>query len=68
VSERFFGLVRYDGSPKLAASVLESRPNGPEEDEVSVEWIDLPEEDYYRDPRQQLGRLYRRFREYYSFD
>jgi len=68
VSERFCGLVRSDGSPKIAASVLGSRPTGPQEDEAYVEWIDLPEEDYYRDPRQQLARLYRRFREYYSFD
>jgi endo-1,4-beta-mannosidase len=67
VSERFCGLVRSDGSPKLAASVLDSRPTEPKENEVFVEWIDLPEEDYYRDPRQQLGRLYRRFREYYAF-
>jgi endo-1,4-beta-mannosidase len=68
VGERFCGLVRSDGSPKLAASVLEPRPGEPEEDEVFVEWLDLPEEDYYRDPKQQLARLYRRFREYYSFD
>ena len=68
VSERFCGLVRSDGSPKLAASVLGSKSTEPKEDEVFAEWIDLPEEDYYRDPRQQLGRLYRRFREYYSFD
>jgi endo-1,4-beta-mannosidase len=68
VSERFCGLVRYDRSPKPAASVLESRPTGAEENAVFVEWIDLPEEDYYRDPRQQLARLYRRFREYYSFE
>jgi endo-1,4-beta-mannosidase len=68
VSERFCGLVRSDGSPKLAASVLGSNPAEPKEDEVFAEWIDLPEEDYYRDPRQQLSRLYRRFREYYSFD
>ena len=65
--ERFFGLVRYDGSPKLAASVFKSKPTGPEEDEVYLEWIDLPEEDYYRNPRKQLARLYRRFRAYYSF-
>jgi endo-1,4-beta-mannosidase len=68
VSERFCGLVRSDGSPKLAASVLGSNPTEPKEDEVFAEWIDLPEEDYYRDPRQQLARLYRRFREYYSFE
>ena len=68
LSERFCGLMRSDGSPKLAASVLESGPSEPEEDEVFVEWLDLPEEDFYRDPRQQLGRLYRRFQEYYSFE
>ena len=67
VTERFCGLVRYDGSPKLVASMFKSSPTGPKEDEVSVEWIDLSEEEYYQDPRQHLGRLYRRFREYHSF-
>ncbi len=66
-NERFFGLVRYDGSPKLGASVFKSKPTGPEDDKVLSEWIDLPEEDYYLNPKQQLSRLYRRFREFYSF-
>jgi hypothetical protein len=60
--------MRSDGSPKLAASVFESRPSESKEDEIFVEWIDLPEEDFYRDPRQQLSRLYRRFRDYYSLE
>ena len=68
VSERFYGLMRSDGNPKLAASVFETRPSEPREDEVFDEWLDLPEEDFYRDPKQQLARLYRRFREYYSFE
>lgn len=68
VSERYCGLMRSDGNPKLAASVFESRPSEPKEDEIFVEWIDLPEEDFYRDPMQQLARLYRRFREYYSLE
>jgi hypothetical protein len=68
VSERFCGLMRSDGSLKPAASVFETRPSEPKEDEVFGEWLDLPKEDFYQDPRQQLSRLYRRFREYYSFD
>jgi hypothetical protein len=60
--------MRSDGNPKLAASVFETRPSEPREDEVFDEWLDLPEEDFYRDPKQQLARLYRRFREYYSFE
>ena len=68
VSERFYGLMRSDGNPKLAAPVFETRPSEPREDEVFDEWLDLPEEDFYRDPKQQLARLYRRFREYYSFE
>ena len=66
VSERFCGLVHYDGSPKLTASVFKSGPTGSKEDEVDAEWIDLSAEQYYQDPRQHLARLYRRFREYYS--
>ena len=66
VSERFCGLIRSDGSPKRAASVFETRLEEPKENEVFGEWLDLPEEDFYRDPIQQLGRLYGRFREYYS--
>jgi hypothetical protein len=57
--------MRSDGSPKLAASVFETEPSEPKEDEVFGEWLDLPEEDFYQDPRLQLGRLYGRFREYY---
>jgi hypothetical protein len=38
-----------------------------EENGEPLEWIDVGEEEYYQDPKQHLGRLYRRFREYYSF-
>jgi endo-1,4-beta-mannosidase len=66
-TERFSGLVRYDGSPKVAASVLRSKPGEGEKEGISYGWIDLSQEKYYQDPEQHLKRLYRRFREYYSF-
>ena len=66
-SERFSGLVRYDRTPKAAASVLKSEPSELEEEEIAAEWIDLSQEEYYRHPDQHLRRLYGRFRDYYSF-
>ena len=66
-TERFSGLVRYDGTPKVAASVLKSEPGEGEKEGISFEWIDLSQEEYYRYPDHHLRRLYGRFREYYSF-
>jgi len=66
-TERFSGLVRYDGTLKVAASVFKSEVSGLEKEEISSEWIDLSQEAYYRDPEQHLRRLYGRFRDYYSF-
>jgi len=66
-TERFFGLVRYDGTPKVAASVFKSVPTGSELEEISSEWLDLSHLEFYQDPDQHLRRLYGRFREYYSF-
>jgi hypothetical protein len=66
-TERFSGLIRYDGTPKAAASVLKSEPSDLEKEGISAEWIDLSQEEYYRDPDQHMKRLYRRFRDYYSF-
>ena len=66
-TERFSGLVRYDGTPKVAASVLRSEPGEGQKQGISFEWIDLSQEEYYQNPGQHLKRLYRRFREYYSF-
>jgi hypothetical protein len=66
--ERFLGLLRHDGSPKPATAVFKPRPTETEEGrQESVDWIDVGEEEYYEDPAPHLSRLYRRFREYYSF-
>ena len=66
-TERFSGLVRYDGTPKVAASVLRSEPGEGEKEGIDFQWIDLSQAEYYQNPDQHLKRLYRRFREYYSF-
>ena len=65
-TERFSGLVRYDGTPKDAVSVLKSGPSVSGLEEISSEWLDLTHEEYYQDPDQHLRRLYGRFREYCS--
>ncbi len=65
-TERFSGLVRYDGTPKVAASAFKSMVNGPEPKETSTEWLDLTHEEYYQDPHQHLRRLYGCFREHCS--
>jgi hypothetical protein len=66
-TERFSGLVRYDGIPKVAASVFKSDPSGLEKEGISSKWIDLSQEEYYRDPDKHLRRLYGRFLDCYSF-
>jgi endo-1,4-beta-mannosidase len=65
-TERFSGLVRHDGTPKIGASVFKSVDTGSKLAEISSEWIDLTHEEYYQDPGQHLKRLYRRFQEYCS--
>ncbi|WP_297092549.1 beta-galactosidase [Thermococcus sp.] len=61
VHERFFGLLRSDGSLKPTALVIrEFRKKMGELKRRNVE-IDVPE-DYYSDPKGNLVRLYREFR------
>ena len=66
VPERFAGLVRYDGSPKAAATLFRSPavPADSGDSEVSADWLDITEKDYLQDPETHLRRLYLRFREY----
>ena len=62
--ERSFGLWRADGSPKpavaaIAAFVGAARCTAAHADA----WIDIDRDEFRRDPRAQLPRLYRRYRE-----
>ena len=63
VEERFCGLLRHDGSPKPVAAAFRSFESEPSDKELSEDWLDMSEEDFYKDPKSALARLYRRFRE-----
>lgn len=63
IHERFFGLWRSDGRPKAALAPikdLEGRYRISVEHDFS--WIDMPPENFYANPRDNLRRLYSRFR------
>jgi hypothetical protein len=66
--ERFFGILRQDGSPKLTVAAFKSVETKRPDEAISLDWIDTPEEDFYNNPKQHLGRLYRRFLEYFDFN
>jgi endo-1,4-beta-mannosidase len=64
VHERSFGLWRADGSPKPAVTAVQAfagttRLDNPDDHQ----WIDIDPDEYYANPRQQLTRLYRRYRQ-----
>ena len=67
VDERFRGILRHDRTSKPAAVAFKSATTKRPEAELSTEWLDMPEEDFYKNPKSSLARLGRRFREYYSF-
>jgi len=62
VHERHFGLWRSDHSPKAALAEVQ-RFAGSERLPLSEEydWVDLPADEYYRDPSAHLRRLYQNF-------
>jgi hypothetical protein len=63
VAERFGGLFRTDGSAKPAAREIRgfSREGGSRE--VEEGWLDIRPDEFHEDPRGQIIRLYRRFKE-----
>jgi hypothetical protein len=60
-SERFLGLIRYDGSPKPAVGAF--RSGGTKEGKTApiTEWLDVEKGEFLQDPTMHLPRLYRRF-------
>jgi hypothetical protein len=64
--QRFYGLLRHDGSPKPIADAFKSANTEKSNSVTSTAWIDLPREDFYKKPKQHLGRLYFRFRDYFG--
>jgi endo-1,4-beta-mannosidase len=78
--ERYFGLWRADGSAKPVVDEVKSfgkfqrpglrsieRPNaGPQFSAQDFEWIDITVDEFYRNPRENISRLYDRFRQAYG--
>jgi endo-1,4-beta-mannosidase len=61
--ERYFGLWRQDGTPKQALSKLPPARQPPTSHPVdNFQWIDVKAEDFYSNPKENLRRLYQRFR------
>jgi endo-1,4-beta-mannosidase len=62
--ERFFGLVRPDGSLKPHAEVVRRfAASNPQVKEVTPFEMDVSADEYYEKPAMQLERLYRRYLE-----
>ncbi|UCG11373.1 MAG: hypothetical protein JSU72_12570 [Deltaproteobacteria bacterium] len=66
VDERFYGILRHDGSPKPLAQAFRSEAAGRSEADVVTDWIDIGKEEFYQNSSEQLRRLYGRFRDYFS--
>lgn len=63
VHERFFGLLRSDGSPKAAMNVIHDCPRQKRPTALSWDWIDIERREYYERPLEHLEHLYRNFRD-----
>jgi len=63
VHERYFGLFRWNGSAKEATKVIPPLDRRRGKREPHSDWIDIKPDEYYRRPREHLGRLYHRFKE-----
>jgi endo-1,4-beta-mannosidase len=63
VHERYFGLWRRDGSRKPSVNVIENFRAGEVRGiEERFDWIDIKPEEFYKAPKENLRRLYKRFR------
>jgi endo-1,4-beta-mannosidase len=64
VHERSFGLWRADGSPKPSVAAVAAFVGVDRCDDVGDDiWIDIERDEFLRSPREQLARLYGRYRE-----
>ena len=61
--ERTFGLWRADGTPKPVVDEVTAAAGRIRLEARSTEWIDVDQDDYWREPATHLARLYRRYRE-----
>jgi endo-1,4-beta-mannosidase len=62
--ERSFGLWRADGSPKPSVAAITAFVGAERMDAAEADaWIDIHRDEFLLNPRTQLPRLYRRYRE-----
>jgi endo-1,4-beta-mannosidase len=62
--ERSFGLWRADGSPKPSVAAVTAFVGAERMDAGEADaWIDIHRDEFLLNPRTQLPRLYRRYRE-----
>jgi endo-1,4-beta-mannosidase len=62
IHERFFGLFRWNATPKGAAKVASHFSPEKTSKRLSWEWIDIDRRDFYERPLEHLEHLYRNFR------
>jgi len=60
---RYFGFFHEDRSPKPFISLLKKIKEKGQTRPPSFEWVDISKEEYYKDPKAHLKRLYWRFKE-----
>ena len=61
---RSFGLWRADGSPKPSVAAVTAFVGAKRTDAGEVDaWIDIHRDEFLLNPRTELPRLYRRYRE-----
>ncbi len=61
--ERFFGLFRANKSPKPFINLINILREENKKKPLKYDWIDIEPSDYYKEPLDNLKRLYRRFKE-----
>ncbi len=64
ISERFYGLFRWDGAPKPAAKLFSESSRRRSQKEPDWSWIDMEPREYAENPRRNLKHLYGKFREW----
>jgi len=64
VSERFYGLFRWNGEPKPAAKLFSESPRRRTPGDPDWTWIDMDPKDYAEDPTRNLKHLYGKFRDW----
>ena len=64
VSERFYGLFRWNGEPKPAAKLFSESSRRRTPGEPDWTWIDMDPKDYAENPPRNLKHLYGKFRDW----